>query len=128
MGNLYMAWLYNISCEESPRWAYLPDLWQNPKATSTTGWVDDYAAADRCTDMRRAHRVSRSSRLVLLFLCGLKLPNLWQYPKATSTTGWVDGYAAADRCTAMRRAHRVSRSSRLVLLFLFGLKAHLPNL
>jgi len=73
MGNLYVAWLYNISYEESPRWAYLPNLWQYPKATSTTGRVDDYAAAERCTAMRRAHRVSRSSRLVLLFLCGLKL-------------------------------------------------------
>ena len=73
MGNLYVAWLYNISYEESPHWAYLPNLWQYPKATSTTGRVDDYAAAERCTAMRRAHRASRSSRLVLLFLCGLKL-------------------------------------------------------
>ena len=36
MGNLYVAWLYDISYEESPRWAYLPNLLQYPKAASFT--------------------------------------------------------------------------------------------
>ena len=83
MGNLYVAWSYNISYEEPPRSrAYLPDLWQSTKATSSTeDGVDDYAAADRPTATRRIRRVSGSSRLVLLLSCGLKAfaPTLWQY-------------------------------------------------
>jgi hypothetical protein len=126
MGNLYVAWLYNISYEESPRWTYLPNLWQYPKATSfTEDGVDDVAVLDRRTATRRSCRVSGSSRLVLLFLCGLKAyaPTLWQYPMATSPTeDGVDDVAAMDRWTAMRTTCSMSGLSRLALLFLCGLK------
>ena len=75
MGNLYVAWSYNISYEEPPRSrAYSPDLWQYPKAPfSTADGVDLWNDLDRRAATRRARRVSGSSRLVLLFLCGLKL-------------------------------------------------------
>ena len=37
MGNLRVAWSYNISYEEPPRFrAYLPDLWQYPEAPFST--------------------------------------------------------------------------------------------
>ena len=126
MGNMYVAWLYNIFYEEFPRWAYLPNLWQYPKATSfTEDGVDDVAVLDRRTATRRSCRVSGSSRLVLLFLCGLKAyaPTLWQYPMATSPTeDGVDDVAAMDRWTAMRTTCRMSGLSKQVLLFLCGLK------
>ena len=75
MGNLHVAWSYNISYEEPPRSrAYSPDLWQYPKAPfSTADGVDLWNDLDRRAATRRARRVSGSSRLVLLFLCGLKL-------------------------------------------------------
>ena len=73
-GNLYVEWWYTIFKEPSRKWAFLPNLWQSPKATSSTeDGVDDYAAADKRTATSRIRRVSGSSRLVLLFLCGLKL-------------------------------------------------------
>ena len=54
--------------------AFAPTLWQYPMATSPTdNGVADYAAMDRRTATRTTCRVSGSSRLVLLFLCGLKL-------------------------------------------------------
>ena len=125
-GNLYVEWWYTIFKEPPRKWAFLPNLWQSPKATSSTeDGVDDYAAADRRTATRRIRRVSGSSRLVLLLSCGLKAfaPTLWQYPMATSPTdNGVADYAAMDRRTATRTTCRVSGSSRLVLLFLCGLK------
>ena len=103
-----------------------PRAGQYPKATSfTEDGVDDVAVLDRRTSTRRFCRVSGSSRLVLLFLCGLKAyaPTLWQYPMATSPTeDGVDDVAAMDRRTAMRTTCSMSGLSRLALLFLCGLK------
>ena len=99
-GNLYVEWWYTIFKELPRKWAFLPNLWQSLKATSSTkDGVDDYAATDRRTATRRIRRVSGSSRLVLLLSCGLKAfaPTLWQYPMATSPTeNGVDDYTAMD--------------------------------
>ena len=74
MGNLYMEWWYTIYNEPPRIRAYLLTLWQYLMATSSTeNGVDDYAFLDRRTATRRTRRVLGSSRLVLLFLCGLKL-------------------------------------------------------
>ena len=126
MGNLYGKWWYTISKELSRSRVYSPNLWQFPKATSfTEDGVDEVAVLDRRTATRRFCRVSGSSRLVLLFLCGLKAyaPTLWQYPMASSPTeDVVDDVAAMDRRTAMRTTCSMSGLSRLALLFLCGLK------
>ena len=76
MGNLHVAWSCNIFYVlEPPRLrACSPDLWQYPKAPfSTADGVEIRNDLDRRAAMRRTHRVSGLSRLVLLFLCGLKL-------------------------------------------------------
>jgi hypothetical protein len=75
MGNLHVAWSYNISYEEPPRSrAHLLGLWQYPKAPfSTADGIELWNDLDRRAATRRTRRVSGSSRLVLLFLCGLKL-------------------------------------------------------
>jgi len=74
LGNL-CAWSYDVSYEEPPRFRALsPDLWQYPKAPFSTAYgVELWNDLDRRATTRRTHRVSGSSRLVLLFLCGLKL-------------------------------------------------------
>ena len=76
MGNLHVAWSCNIFYVlEPPRLrACSPDLWQYPKAPfSTADGVEIRNDLDRRAAMRRTQRVSGLSRLVLLFLCGLKL-------------------------------------------------------
>ena len=51
MGNLHVEW-WSIYKEPPRKWAFLPNLWQSPKATSSTkDGVGDYAAGDRRTAM-----------------------------------------------------------------------------